>query len=134
MTKVEVIKPDALSHFALGIGFAAAPFHLCQPGDARLGKLTNGIAFDDFGKLLIVINEMGAGADDAHLAFEDVEELGHLIDAALAKEIATSEDSGIVHLCLNARHVIDFHGAELQHLENFAISSRSLLGVEEGTG
>lgn len=38
----------------------------------------------------------GAGSDEAHFAFEDVQELGQLIEAGLSKEGAALCDAGIV--------------------------------------
>lgn len=88
------------------------------------------------------------GADDGHVAFQDVEELGHLVQGGLAEEPAHFGDAGVVleFLVLGPllgvlgvfQHFLQdvpgvpHHGAELDELEGLAVEAYPGLGVEDG--
>jgi len=76
---------------------------------------------------------LGAGPHDAHLAPEDVPELGYLIEAELAEDGADrGYEVGIVIGEAGFRVFAVFHGAELVHCEGFAAKSRAGLTEEHG--
>lgn len=98
--------------------------------------------------LLQLSRNQGPGADDGHIALEDVDKLGHLIQAGLAQEPAHLGDAGIVlkllvlgpllgvagvlqHFLQDVPGVPD-HGAELDELEGLAVEAHPGLGVEDG--
>ncbi len=71
-----------------------------------------------FGIQLIVPPCLGAGAHDAHLADQDVDQLGQFIDFGLAQKPPHGQNPGIVLLGEHAAgHVgaVFQHGGELQH-------------------
>lgn len=87
------------------------------------------------------------GADDGHIALEDVDELGHLVQAGLAQQVAHLGDAGVVleflvflpllgvgrvlqHFLQNLPGVPD-HGAEFDELEGLAVQAHPGLGVED---
>lgn len=87
----------------------------------------------------------GAGADEAHLAPEDVDELGKFVDAESAEPGAEGEDAGVVadfedgavHFVLGGEFFahgfgVGVHGAELPHHEGFAVATGAFLAEEDG--
>ena len=109
--------------------------------DAEAAAL--GVFFDAFD----FVNGEGAGADEAHFATEDVEELGEFVDAEAAEPGAEGEDAGVVadfedgavHFVLDGEFLshgfgVGVHGAELPHHEGFAIPSGAFLPEEDGAG
>lgn len=98
--------------------------------------------------LLQLSYHQGPGADDGHIALEDVNKLGHLVQAGLAEEPAHLGDAGVVlellvlgplpgvagilqHFLQDVPGVPD-HGAELDELEGLAVEAHPGLGVEDG--
>ena len=98
------------------------------------------------GILCDLTGQCRARADDAHFALQHIEELGQLVDAGLAQELAHPGDAGVVlhlehravllialHQVLELLLCVRAHGAELVHLEQLAVASYPLLG-ENGAG
>ena len=98
--------------------------------------------------LLQLSGDQGPGADDGHIALEDVDKLGDLVQAGLAEEPAHLGDAGVVlellvlgpllgvagvlqHFLQDVPGVPD-HGAELDELEGLAVEAHPGLGVEDG--
>lgn len=76
---------------------------------------------------------LGAGPHYAHLAAEDVPELGYLVQAELAEDGADRGNKmGVVVSEAGFRVFAVFHGAELVHCEGFAAKSRAGLAEEHG--
>lgn len=113
-------------------------------GDARLDLVIELQA----AVLLQLSYHQGPGADDGHIALEDVNKLGHLVQAGLAEEPAHLGDTGVVlkllvlgpllgvawilqHFLQDLPGVPD-HGAELDELEGLAVEAHPGLGVEDG--
>ncbi len=94
------IQPDApVMHIpavhldALGIVDIASSAGLPHAGDAG----ENGVVLLDISPIpRDFLLDDGTGSDEAHFAFEDVQELGQLIEAGLSKEGAALCDAGIV--------------------------------------
>ncbi len=97
------------------------------------------VVLDDLGQL-------GARSDEAHLAREDVEELGELIQAGFAQEAAEFGDAGVVldlvaeFAVLVAEELellavgIELHGAELVDGEGCAAAADAGLLEDGGSG
>ena len=98
--------------------------------------------------LLQLSGDQGPGADGGHIALENVDKLGHLVQAGLAEEPAHLGDAGVVleflvlgpllgvlrvlqQLLEDVPGVPD-HGAELDELEGLAVEAHPGLGVEDG--
>jgi hypothetical protein len=90
-------------------------------------------------------DERGARADEAHVAEEDVDQLGKLVNAGAAEEAADAGDAGIVlHLEDGAAHFIkgleggffllgvNDHGAEFEEAEAAAIHADAFLDEKDG--
>lgn len=83
----------AIHLHALGIVDIASSAGLPHAGDAG----ENGVVlFDIFPIPRDFLLDDGTGTDEAHLTFEDIQELRQLIEAGLSKEGATLCDAGII--------------------------------------
>ena len=84
------------------------------------------------------------GADQAHLAFQNVEELWKFVDAGLAQESADQSNARVFldlknwTVCLipmldilQALLCIDHHGAELEDMEHPLVQSQAFLHEED---
>lgn len=98
--KEHEIQPDApVMHVpavhldALGVVDVAASAGLPHAGDAGEDGV---ILLDIFPIPRNFLLDDGTGTDEAHFAFEDVQELGQLIEAGLSEEGAALGDAGIV--------------------------------------
>jgi len=75
---------------------------------------------------------MGSGADDAHMADQDVEELGQFVEVAIAKETAHPGDPGIVVGGLfGIGFRIDAHGPEFEAWEGTSQEAYACLHEED---
>lgn len=88
-----VMHVPAVHLHALGIVYIASAAGLPHAGDAG----EDGVVLLDIFPIPrdFFLND-GAGSDEAHLTFEDIQELRQLIEAGLSKEGATLCDAGIV--------------------------------------
>ena len=98
--KKHEIQPDApVMHvpavhlYALGVVDVASTAGLPHAGDAGEDGV---VLFDIFPIPRDFFLNDGSRTDEAHLTFEDVQELGQLIEAGLSKEGAALCDAGIV--------------------------------------
>ena len=98
--KEHKIQPDApVMHvpavhlYALGIVDVAASTGLPHAGDAGEDGV---VLLDIFPIPRDFLLDDGTGTDEAHLTFEDIQELRQLIEAGLSKEGAALCDTGIV--------------------------------------
>ena len=129
---VEEVVFEAFAHLVDGGGVAV--FDLPPGGDAGFDALEEevfGAAFDD---LVDVELPLGAVADDGHGAFEDVVELGYLVEAHFAHDAAEGGDAGVVvaRECGAAGFGVGVHAAEFVHFEGFAFVADAFLCVEDG--
>lgn len=88
-----VMHVPAVHLHALGIVDIAASAGLPHAGDAGEDGV---ILLDIFPIPRNFLLDNGAGSDEAHFAFQNVQELGQLIEAGLSKEGAALCDAGIV--------------------------------------
>lgn len=98
--KEHEIQPDApVMHvpavhlYALGVVDVAASAGLPHAGDAGKDGV---VLLDIFPIPRDFLLDDGTGTDEAHLTFEDIQELRQLIEAGLSKEGAALCDAGIV--------------------------------------
>ena len=94
------IQPDApvmhipaIHLYTLGVVDVAASAGLPHTGDAGEDGV---VLFDIFPIPRDFFLNDGARADEAHFTFEDVQELGQLIEAGLSKEDTALCDAGII--------------------------------------
>lgn len=88
-----VMHVPAVHLYALGVVDVAASTGLPHTGNAGEDGV---VLLDIFPIPRDFLLDDGAGTDEAHLTFEDVQELGQLIEAGLSKEGAALCDAGIV--------------------------------------
>ena len=88
-----VMHVPAVHLYALGVADVAASAGLPHAGDAG----EDGVVLFDISPIPrdFFLND-GAWPDEAHFAFEDIQELRQLIEAGLSKEGAALCDAGIV--------------------------------------
>ena len=97
--------------------------------------------------LLVLVQRGRPGAHQAHIAPEDIEELGQLVDTGLADELAHLGDAGIVlHLEHEAVHFVPghqlflpllrvhIHTAELVDIEHTAVAAHTALFEDQRAG
>lgn len=88
-----VMHVPAVHLYSFGVVDIASSAGLPHAGDAG----ENGVVLLDISPIpRDFLLDDGTGSDEAHFAFEDVQELGQLIEAGLSKEGAALCDAGIV--------------------------------------
>lgn len=88
-----VMHVPAVHLYSFGVVDIASSAGLPHAGDAG----ENGVVLIDISPIpRNFLLDDGTGSDEAHFAFEDVQELGQLIEAGLSKEGAALCDAGIV--------------------------------------
>lgn len=111
-----------------------AAIYLSPAGEAGLHVV--GAVFIALGHEVILVPEGGARADDAHVADEDVPNLGQLIQTGFAKELANAGDI-LLGVLQQVRGGVaggaHLHAAELVQREEALALAHSLLGEEGGT-
>lgn len=88
-----VMHVPAVHLYALGVVDVAASAGLPHAGDAGEDGV---VLLDIFPIPRDFFLDNGAGSDEAHFAFQNVQELGQLIEAGLSKEGTALCDTGIV--------------------------------------
>lgn len=88
-----VVDVPAVHLYALGVVDVASTAGLPHTGDTGEDGV---VLFDIFSIPRDFLLDDGTRTDEAHLAFEDVQQLGQLIEAGLSKESAALCDAGIV--------------------------------------
>ena len=133
--EVPDVELDAPFHLPELAGLATEAVDLGPAGDAGFDEVAHHVLLDEVGVLVGVLEHVGAGTYDGHLAQKDVDELGQFVDAGLADELAYARLARIVEGGLHAVGVgIDAHGAELVAPELTPVDARALLTEEDGTG
>ena len=97
--------------------------------------------------LLIFVQRRRAGANQAHIAAQDIKELRQLVDAGLADELAHLGDAGVIlhfkhqavhfvlgHQALFAFLGIHIHAAQLVDVEHTAVQTDALLLKDQRAG
>ena len=109
-------------------GDSVAPVHLRKPAEA----LPHGVPPALFGgHKYHVTHELGPGPDYGHVALEDVEKFGELVEAGGAEELAVGVQPHVVGEQVPLRVTLVGHGAELDEPEYpFALARAGLR--EEG--
>ena len=86
----------AFLHLPQFLGLTTATIHLGIAGDAGTTEMAHHVLVDDVAVLFGVGKHMRTGTDDAHVAFQHVEELRELVDVGLADEVAEGKFSRVV--------------------------------------
>ena len=77
-----------------------------------------------------VAHELGSRSNYGHVALEDVEEFGELVEAGGAEELAVGIQANIVWEQVAVGILFVRHGAELDEFENFFVKARARLRKE----
>ncbi|PIT17481.1 hypothetical protein BGI32_02540 [Snodgrassella alvi] len=118
-----------------GVGGVALG-NLCPAGDAGFDDVAVVVEGDFLNKLVDKDFLFGAGADKAHVAFEDIPELGQFVDAGFADDVADAGDAGVAQL----RHLgavffgVAAHAAEFVDAEFAAAAADAVLAEQDVTG
>lgn len=127
--------PDVVLDTLLDAGVAAQAVHLGPAGDAGAHLLADEVEGDLLLEVAHMVGDLGAGADQAHVTFEDIEKLGKFIHAELADEAA---EAGFARVGVGAPAGLlgagDPHAAELEHLKRLAILADPFLLKKNGAG
>lgn len=84
---------------------------------------------------LRVVGHMWTWSHNAHIAPENVEELGEFVNVGLPHEVAEREFSRVVDRCLlHVGCLVDVHGAEFIAGERLSVESSPFLFEKDGTG
>ena len=109
----------------LGDGSIAAPsVHLSPAGDSGLESVARVIAIELLQKLFHKVRTFGPGPDDAHVAFQHIDELWEFIEIRFAQERAEGCTPGIVGTRPDSVALLlagNLHRAELVHAEQAAV-------------
>lgn len=135
MLDVPDVALNAALHLPEFFGLAAVAGDLRPTGDAGFGKMAHHVFVDEAGVFLGVLEHVGTGADHAHFAAEDVDELGQLVDVRAAHDFAYAGLAGVVFGGLQAVALgVDAHGAEFVAPELAAVAAAAFLLEEDGAG
>ena len=108
-------------------GDGVAPVHLRESAEA----LPHGVALALFGGHEDhIAHQLGPGPDYGHVALEDVDELGQLVEAGGAQELAVGVQSHVVGEQVPLRVTLVGHGAELDEPEYLFALARAGLREE----
>lgn len=104
--------------------------HLRPAGDTGFDHVPVAVE----GEFLVEVSDevglLGAGSDQAHVAFQDVHELRQFIDAVFAQHSAHSCNAGVVLACeLIRRFFVEAHASYLVDLEGLVAPANTCLGV-----
>src|SRR5688572_20579264 len=116
------------------IGVAAVAVDLGPAGDARLDVVARVVVGDLLLEVADEFGALGARADEAHVALQDVPELRRLIDVPLAHKRADGETPRIVGPGPAGASValgVEAHAADLVAPERAAIAAEAPLQVED---
>ena len=104
-------------------------------GDAAADLVAGHVTGDRAEELFDKVGTLGAGADKAHLAAQNVQELGELVEVGAAEQAA---EGGAARVVVGGEggaaleFGIEAHGADLDDVEEAAVNPHPLLAVEGG--
>ena len=84
---------------------------------------------------LYELRALGAGADEADVAFPHVNDLWEFVEGVGSEKAADGRYAGVFWAgpdCAGGVFGVDDHGSELVEFEDFAVSADALLDVEDG--
>ncbi len=118
------------------VGVAAEAVDLRPAGHAGFDEVAREVVRDLAGELVDVIGALGARADEAHVAAEDVPELGKLVDVPATKEGADAEKARVAAGGGVARRVggggVGSHAAKFVEREGAMAGADAGLAEEDG--
>ena len=112
---------------------AVTPVDLGPAGEAGLHGMAQAVIGDVLLELLHEGHAFGTGTDEAHVALDDVPDLGQLVDAHLADELAHAGHAGVVGGGPDGAVLfgVGTHGAELVDREFLFIQAHAILTVDD---
>jgi hypothetical protein len=121
-------------HLLHGFGLAPVAVDLGPAGDAGLDLVAQHVAGDELAVELVVGDGVGAGADDAHAALEDVDELRQFVQGGLAQEGADGGEAAVALPGLGdvVAVLAHGHGAELVDDDFLALQTVAALAEDDG--
>ena len=105
-------------------GNRISSIHLRPPGNARLHRMAAALEISVEGK---VLGEPWPGADQRHVAPEDVEELGKLVEGSVADDLSKGGEPQFVGQEGALRVPAVVHGPELDETEDLFALARPFL-------
>jgi hypothetical protein len=118
-------------------GVAAESVDLGPAGHAGAGDVAGHVVADPVLELIDEMGAFGAGADEGHVANEDVPELGKFVEVPFAEEFADAGAAGVVGGGPDGAGFafgVDGHGAQFEDGEGLAGDAAAFLAVENGAG
>lgn len=127
--------PEVQFNAFFNAGISAVTVHLGPAGHTGFHLVFDHVVGDGILELFHEMGEFRTGTDQAHIAFQDIDELGKFIQAGLPEESTELCPAGIF-VCCPGRilFVILPHGTELQHFELFPLVTDPCLLEEDRAG
>ena len=112
----------ALFHLPELLGLASLASNLCPSCDARLGEMPYHVFVYDLAIDFCVVKHVRAWTHDAHVAFENIDELWKFVDVGLSHEIAKGKFAWVIFgsLC-HVRIFVYVHGTEFVAFESLSV-------------
>ena len=110
--EIEHIGLEAMGDGFDGAGFAAEAADLGQARDAGLDEGADVEGGHDVRKMVVVFDQVGARADNAHLAAKHVDELGEFIQGIPAQDAAGGKEAGAIGIGRGISGGRRMHGPE----------------------
>ena len=96
----------------------------------------NHITRNLFPELLHKEGPLRSGTHQTHVAFQNIEELGQLVNACFSDDLTHFGNAGIIGYSPCAPLLLgrlDIHGTEFVHFKCMVMQSHPLLGVDQGS-
>lgn len=134
MGDVPEIAVDSAFELVVGGDAASEAADLCVAGDAGLYGVSVHVVGHLGGVFVGMLEHVGSGTDDGHVANQYVPKLGDLIEVALAEELSEPGDAFVFPGCLTEVGAgVEMHGAELVTDEFSSITTGAALTEEHGS-
>ena len=130
---------DVAGNAVLDVGvipcFTTEPAHLGEAGDARLDECADVIVLHEPRKLIVVLDQVRARADDAHVAAKNIPKLWYFIDTEFAKPFAEWINPFVLIPRLTRELIVIWpHGAKFVDDELSILHAGTGLCMKEWTG
>src|SRR5215210_8090344 len=123
--------------FCSANGPCIAPANLSPARDARLRQVTSRPEWNLFREQTKELWALRSGSDNAHLATEDVQKLGKLVEASAPEDPSDTSDSRIALDRPNGSILLfgtAEHRPELEHVEGLTVFTEATLPVYDRAG
>lgn len=127
---------DVVLDAAHEVGVASQAVDLGPAGHAGFDEVAREVVRNLAGEAVGVVGAFGARADEAHVAAQDVPELGKFVEVPAAHPGADAQEAGVVGGGALREVVggggVGAHAAEFPHAENARAGAEALLGEKGG--